>query len=1036
MVKHPSPAQQLRKDVKQDLISYKYVHHFEREGQLAIAVSRENGQCHITLVTDVLGPLVLHWGVAKHSHVEWLLPPSFMHPGGTTVFQNKAAQTPFVDQGSYRRLHLDMRENEAPMGIAFVLKQLDTDRWLNDHGQNFYIPLAVPPEYESSLNDAQLGTVADKIIEREMSRNSWTLMHRFNLCYDLLDKVQDSVEGLALIFVWLRFSALRQLDWQRDYNTKPRELSHAMDRLTLKLADRYTAWTAEGEFIRLIMTALGRGGEGQRVRDEVLNIMHRHHIKEVSGHFMEEWHQKLHNNATPDDVVICEAYLEFLRSEGDLDLFYKTLEEAGVTKKRLKSYERPITSDPDFIPDLKEALINDFEEFLKVLKGVHSGTDLGAAIDAAAHTFDEEMSALMDIIWAHRDGQQMPVCTLAEKITEARRRVTEQLKGHSDVRDLLFLDLALEDFLRVAVERTFHTHLTKDELVDLVTRMLENLCLARDDEELAHCLHHWGRLLDMPRFEKEWSIHAKAVLERIERAMGAFIDRYQEMLQPKAEFLGTAFHADAWTVRLFSEEVVRGRPVMVLSVLLRLLDPILRKKADLGDWQVISSSRGTGRVEVVNTLRSIQGKRFARPTVVLADKVSGDEEIPKGVTAVITPDATDILSHVAVRARNAGLLFATCYDREVFEGLKSLSGQWLSLSLNAAGDVLFEEAGRETDAAPQTVSSVTALRYRPSFTTYAVSAGNFSESNVGGKSNNLKHLQGELPEWIGLPTSVALPFGTFEMVLAEDNNSEVAEHYHELVRQVEKDGEGIHLLHELRQAILALKAPGDLASSLHEVMEAAGLAWPANWEDAWTCIKRVWGSKWNERAYLSRGARGISHDDLFMAVLIQEMVQADYSFVIHSVDPFAGNAHELYAEVVVGLGETLVGNYPGRALSFKCKKGDCNPQVMTYPSKSVGLYGSGLIFRSDSNGEDLAGYAGAGIYDSAMLAPPRKVSLAYEEESLVWNEDFRNDFLATIALIGTVVEKVMGCPQDIEGSYCKGQYFVVQTRPQVGIESE
>jgi alpha-glucan,water dikinase len=114
----------------------------------------------------------------------------------------------------------------------------------------------------------------------------------------------------------------------------------------------------------------------------------------------------------------------------------------------------------------------------------------------------------------------------------------------------------------------------------------------------------------MPRFEKEWSIHAKAVLERIERALGAFIDRYQEMLQPKAEFLGTAFHADAWTVSLFSEEVVRGRPVMVLSVLLRLLDPILRKKADLGDWQVISSSRGAGRVEVVSALRSIQGKQF------------------------------------------------------------------------------------------------------------------------------------------------------------------------------------------------------------------------------------------------------------------------------------------------------------------------------------------------------------------------------------------------------------------------------------------
>jgi len=31
---------------------------------------------------------------------------------------------------------------------------------------------------------------------------------------------------------------------------------------------------------------------------------------------MEEWHQKLHNNTTPDDVPICQAYLAFLQVSG------------------------------------------------------------------------------------------------------------------------------------------------------------------------------------------------------------------------------------------------------------------------------------------------------------------------------------------------------------------------------------------------------------------------------------------------------------------------------------------------------------------------------------------------------------------------------------------------------------------------------------------------------------------------------------------------------------------------------------------------
>jgi alpha-glucan,water dikinase len=281
-----------------------------------------------------------------------------------------------------------------------------------------------------------------------------------------------------------------------------------------------------------------------------------------------------------------------------------------------------------------------------------------------------------------------------------------------------------------------------------------------------------------------------------------------------------------------------------------------------------------------------------------------------------------------------------------------------------------------------------------------------------------------------------MPFGVFEKVLAEKNNKEVAGHYDELILRIDKNAEkvDVEVLSELRKTILGLRAPDDLISELHGVMDEAGLPWPSNWEDTWRCINGVWGSKWNERAYLSRRTRGIPHADLFMAVLIQEVVEADYSFVIHTVNPSTGNQEEIYAEIVPGLGETLVGNYPGKAFSFTCKKGKDEPQLLAFPSKSVAIFGSGLIFRSDSNGEDLAGYAGAGLYDSIMLEPPVKVLLDYTRESLMRNEDFRKDFLVTVADIGTIVEKAMGFPQDIEGAYSKGQYYVVQTRPQVGIK--
>ena len=41
----------------------------------------------------------------------------------------------------------------------------------------------------------------------------------------------------------------------------------------------------------------------------------------IEDHFLEQWHQKLHTNTTPEDITICEAYLAFLRS-GDMGEFW------------------------------------------------------------------------------------------------------------------------------------------------------------------------------------------------------------------------------------------------------------------------------------------------------------------------------------------------------------------------------------------------------------------------------------------------------------------------------------------------------------------------------------------------------------------------------------------------------------------------------------------------------------------------------------------------------------------------------------------
>lgn len=61
----------------------------------------------------------------------------------------------------------------------------------------------------------------------------------------------------------------------------------------------------------------------------------------------------------------------------------------------------------------------------------------------------------------------------------------------------------------------------------------------------------------------------------------------------------------------------------------------------------------------------------------------------------------------------------------------------------------------------------------------------------------------------------------------------------------------------------------------------------------------MWASKWNERAYFSTRKVKLDHDYLCMAVLVQEIINADYAFVIHTTNPSSGDSSEIYAEVSI-----------------------------------------------------------------------------------------------------------------------------------------
>ena len=198
----------------------------------------------------------------------------------------------------------------------------------------------------------------------------------------------------------------------------------------------------------------------------------------------------------------------------------------------------------------------------------------------------------------------------------------------------------------------------------------------------------------------------------------------------------------------------------------------------------------------------------------------------------------------------------------------------------------------------------------------------------------------------------------------------------------------------------------------------------------------VWASKYNERALVSCRKVGLDFRAVTMAVLVQEVADAAYGFVLHTTNPTNGDEREIYGELVQGLGETLVsGMYPGRSMAFAAKKDALDePRIVAYPSKSVGLFVEpSLIFRSDSNGEDLQGYAGAGLYDSLTTKTQEERPVIFSGDALATDEGFQKDVLSRILKVGMEIERALGgVPQDVEGVVdAKGVITVVQTRPQM-----
>jgi len=504
----------------------------------------------------------------------------------------------------------------------------------------------------------------------------------------------------------------------------------------------------------------------------------------------------------------------------------------------------------------------------------------------------------------------------------------------------------------------------------------------------------------------------------------------------RVEKLGRALGVPEHAIRVFCDAEIRAHIIFQLSKVVSHILRRIRQQLGVPAWDVLVVGRAAGRLKAAGVLGEL-GEELPEALVVLLGNAQGDEEIPNGIAGIVLAHEIPHLSHLGVRARQAKVVLVACEEATKLEELQAHEGQTISLTATPE-KVVWELAPHLALAQnrdpikPMRIPEVRLKAGQP-----WISLQQIIPENAGGKAAGARRLT-ELAalDGTGFKTALglAVPFGVMEAALhaAPDLERE----YQELLGRINRmtPGDFASTADRLRHLIQQLSVPDEIASEVakrfslncrlivrssancEDLTELAGAGLyesVANVapSDIAAAVRMVWSSLWTRRAALSRKQAGIPHEQAHMAVLIQHMLTPDFSFVVHTMNPITTNPREAYAEIAVGLGETL---------SSAAIRG--NPYRMVCDKESGAA--TILVFANFSQA----------VWPNPVGGLIRK-TVDYSRIELTRDRDAHKTLGRRLAAISRFVENAQHRPQDIEGVVVGREIYLVQSRSQPGVTS-
>ena len=482
-----------------------------------------------------------------------------------------------------------------------------------------------------------------------------------------------------------------------------------------------------------------------------------------------------------------------------------------------------MTKEPFFAPQIVPDLYN----YLALLIAVHGSNDLSQCVDYCKGFLSPSVNGkLQDVL---KNLQHWDKINQMDRVFIARKELNANVnKGNLEqFREVVYLDMALESYTRQLCEEIFHLEIDILYLFKELVILLENIKFTSRSSELdaavADFMFFYHSFNQSIKNNRDHALILKASCDRIQRLLGTFVDLYNGLIDSKAKFLGNQFLIDKEFSDMFTEEVIRGSLFFAVSIITKKIDSQLRKLCGLKSWQIISPRADVqGLVIKVDFLHTVAFNKYIESTVIVCNKVTGEEEIPEGVVAVICCTELDALAHVSVRARNNKVLLAVCFDEGEFESILGFVDSWVKITMVSSGISVVRSEKTETEAF-ETISRE--VKQPKPLESIAIQSESFGEGKTGAKANNCAELKIRLPSRVGVPSSIALPYGVCEYILSQPENLSLENQIKELINELQRTTDTSHvlkILQSLKSEVITMQVSENHASIIQTELSSIG----------------------------------------------------------------------------------------------------------------------------------------------------------------------------------------------------------------------